>query len=259
MHAALPFACAAGGKRHPCTSARAIAHRNPGSGIRIDAARLRGGRQGWAATPALPAGAAAPRNPDLMQTNIEHQVWMPVGRLMRQQKDISVSTTEASTDAIITRQASIAGGSGACYAPDGEREGQRPLAFLEANGIISFAPGEVELIDRVGCDLARRAAIRVHCPHLPERAAGRLVQVGDPLAIRRPDRVAMRARAGCQLRTVAAIRADHIDLSLRQVFCAGRAAHKRQPRAIGRPGRKLLFYISGVGQVARNIMRVQHE
>src|SRR5258706_16220202 len=60
---------------------------------------------------------------------------------------------------------------------------------------ISSAPREIELVCGVGCDLARRAAICAHGPHLPERAAGLLVQVGDPLAIGRPDRVAMRACA----------------------------------------------------------------
>ena len=42
-------------------------------------------------------------------------------------------TTEAYAGAIILRQASIAGGSGACYAPDGEREGRSPLAFAKAH------------------------------------------------------------------------------------------------------------------------------
>src|SRR4051812_48216634 len=42
---------------------------NPSSGLLINAGRLRGGRQGWAATPAPPARGIAPGNPKLM--------WLP--------------------------------------------------------------------------------------------------------------------------------------------------------------------------------------
>src|SRR6187455_210030 len=46
--------------------------------------------------------------------------------------DPALGTTEACAGALIMRQASLAGGLGACYAPNGEREGQSPLAEHES-------------------------------------------------------------------------------------------------------------------------------
>src|SRR6476620_6247616 len=53
---------------------------------------------------------------------------MPMGECERPLKDPRLDATEACADAAIVRQASLAGGLGACYAPSGEREGQSPLA-----------------------------------------------------------------------------------------------------------------------------------
>ena len=44
----------------------------------------------------------------------------------------ALGTTETCAGAAIVRQASVAGGLGACYAPSGEREGQRPLARMSS-------------------------------------------------------------------------------------------------------------------------------
>src|SRR5262245_31737327 len=55
----------------------------------------------------------------------------------------ALGTTEACTDGLIVRQASVAGGLGACYAPNGEREGQSRLANItlrERNGARGAKP-----------------------------------------------------------------------------------------------------------------------
>src|SRR4026209_1434233 len=44
--------------------------------------------------------------------------------------DPALGITEACAEAAIVRQASLAGGLGACYAPNGEREGRSRLANL---------------------------------------------------------------------------------------------------------------------------------
>jgi hypothetical protein len=49
-----------------------------------DAGRLRGGRQGWAATPAPPAMGCAPWNPDSMRSSVEGLECMPPGRFEQQ-------------------------------------------------------------------------------------------------------------------------------------------------------------------------------
>jgi hypothetical protein len=46
---------------------------------KMDAGHLRGGRQGWAATPAPPARGVAPWNPDLMRAHRAGQARMPWG------------------------------------------------------------------------------------------------------------------------------------------------------------------------------------
>jgi len=53
---------------------------------------------------------------------------MPTGRVEQAVHDPGFGTTKACAAATIMRQALLAGGSGARCAPDGEREGQSPLA-----------------------------------------------------------------------------------------------------------------------------------
>jgi hypothetical protein len=53
---------------------------------------------------------------------------MPMDRYEPAADDLALSTTEACAGALIVRQASVAGGLGACYAPNGEREGRSRLA-----------------------------------------------------------------------------------------------------------------------------------
>jgi hypothetical protein len=98
----------------------------------IDALALRGRRQGAAALPAPTARGFAPGYPNLMWSHNECQTRMPTGRLEQAIYDPALGTTEACADAIIARQGSFAGGSGARCAGyplgDGEREGRSRLA-----------------------------------------------------------------------------------------------------------------------------------
>src|SRR5215212_7695085 len=85
--------------------------------------------RGWGPAPTPLPGAFAPWIPDLMWLHSGGRARRPTGRLEQAAHDLGFSTTEACTDAMIVQQASFAGGLGACYAPNGERAGQRPLAF----------------------------------------------------------------------------------------------------------------------------------
>jgi hypothetical protein len=53
---------------------------------------------------------------------------MPTDKVELAVHDPGFAITKAYTAVLIARQVSFAGGLGACYAPNGEREGQRPLA-----------------------------------------------------------------------------------------------------------------------------------
>ena len=92
--------------------------------------RLRGGRQGWTATPAPPARGVAPGNPNLMLGYAKRFVRMLTGKVEQAAANADFGTQEACTGATIMQQASIAGGLGARCAPNGEREGQSHLASL---------------------------------------------------------------------------------------------------------------------------------
>ena len=81
-----------------------------------------------AAPSALPTRGFAPGYPDLIHPYAERLMCMPTGRSEPAAADQAGGTPEACADGLIVRQASRAGGLGACYAPNGEREGQSPLA-----------------------------------------------------------------------------------------------------------------------------------
>ena len=63
-----------------------------------------------------------------MHSYAERLARMRIGRLEQATADAHFGITEACVDGLIVRQASLAGGLGACYALSGEREGQSPLA-----------------------------------------------------------------------------------------------------------------------------------
>jgi hypothetical protein len=85
-------------------------------------------RQRVAAPAALPAQGRSPGYPDSMRSHYLAQKHMlPLCQATRT-NDPSLSTMEACADRASMRQAPIAGGLGARCAPDGEREGQSPLA-----------------------------------------------------------------------------------------------------------------------------------
>src|SRR4051812_44673677 len=86
----------------------------------------------------------------------------------------------------------------------------------------------------------------MHRPNLPVRSAFPC-QVGQPCSIRRPDWVGVRARAGCQLCSAAAIGVHNEDLALGQV--AGWAGDKCQLVTTRRPRWEVLFRIARICQV----------
>ena len=74
-----PGRATARGRLAACTPGQV--HSPFGISGRTKADRLRGGRQGWAATPAPPARDYVPWNPDSMRSYAERLVRMLTGRL----------------------------------------------------------------------------------------------------------------------------------------------------------------------------------
>src|SRR5437870_5602558 len=76
--------------------------------------------------------ACAPSNPKMMQSH--NQPWVRMLPLCSGQDRIHLrlDRTKACADAINMCWTSVAGGSGACHAPDGEREGRSLLAAASA-------------------------------------------------------------------------------------------------------------------------------
>src|SRR6478672_1175166 len=97
------------------------------------AVALRGRRQGAAAPPAPPARGVAPGNPNLRPSRGACLVHMLMGRSELAAAHTCFGIPEACADGLIMRQSSLAGGLGACYAPNGEREGQSRLAKNESS------------------------------------------------------------------------------------------------------------------------------
>ena len=95
-----------------------------------NAGALRGRRQGAAAPPAPPARDCVPWNPDLMRRHNKSQTHMLTGNVGQAAASADCGITKACADALIARQASNAGGSGAQRALGGEREGRLRLAML---------------------------------------------------------------------------------------------------------------------------------
>src|SRR4051812_14345694 len=107
-----PTRAAAGSGRTPCTHGEGLAPlRTP---IRCD-----GMPSAWCAC---------------LRADISRQLLMEISAQLRNAPiiyDPTIGITEACAGGFILLLAFFAGGSGACYAPDGEREGRSPLANRE--------------------------------------------------------------------------------------------------------------------------------
>jgi hypothetical protein len=94
------------------------------------------------------------------------RAWLRADRI-RQQYMRACGATKACAGALIVRQASLAGGLGACYAPSGKREGQRPLACILANlpcerGARGAAPTRMQAIPNIKATGSARGATQSH-------------------------------------------------------------------------------------------------
>jgi hypothetical protein len=77
-------------------------------------------------------------------------------------------TTEACAGAAVARQASNAGGSGACYAPDGEREGRSRLAGREPAIASGSATGTLWVLSRLASYQAKENSVESITHHLAQ-------------------------------------------------------------------------------------------
>ena len=161
---------------------------------------------------------------------------------------------------------------GRCYAPDGEREGQRRLRIpeacdvdrageragassrtriLEANGIISFAPRKIKLICGVE-ELICRGACRRHASPILARS-GWFPALGRPASCHRATRpgwyAALTPEVSCVRLLPSAL--DNEDLPLAQICSAGRAGRRTLAcrRSATRPGNPLQYRGSWSGYV----------
>jgi hypothetical protein len=126
----------------------------------LNATALRGRRQGAAAPPAPLARDCVPWNPDSMHSYAKRLARMPTGRVEQAIHDPAIGITKACTQGLMVILASFAGGSGACAAPDGEREGQSPLAEREPSvrerGAGRAEPAPHDYNEAIDFDLALR-------------------------------------------------------------------------------------------------------